>query len=177
MTAASRRDEGSTSDEPHTLLLTFPIVLIFVLFVLLSSRRTGRSDARAVSTSWECHLDREVRRYRDGRARMPFDPRGRKRQLLRIGSAAWGAGLSALMLGNARRHARGWLLRAACDYRAGSEFAAPGAWRHFPLRRLQDGAWPPRRVSPPPGQRAASRCHARHQHPARACANSPGSWR
>ena len=54
---------------------------------------------------WDRHLEREIRRYRDGRARMPYDARKRERQLIRIGSAAWGAGLSALMLGDAR-HAR-----------------------------------------------------------------------
>jgi hypothetical protein len=86
--------------------------------------------ARPVSTLWERHLDREIRRYRDGRARMPSDPRKRERQLFRIGSAAWGAGLSALMLDDAR-HSRSWLVRAARDYRASAELASPGAWGRF----------------------------------------------
>ncbi len=86
--------------------------------------------ARSVSTLWERHLEREIRRYRDGRARMPSDPRKRERQLFRIGSAAWGAGLSALMLGDAR-HSRSWLVRAARDYRASAELASPGAWGRF----------------------------------------------
>ena len=76
---------------------------------------------------WDRHLEREIRRYRDGRARMPYDARKRERQLIRIGSAAWGAGLSALMLGDAR-HARSWLVRAARDYRMSAELALPGAW-------------------------------------------------
>jgi hypothetical protein len=86
--------------------------------------------ARPVSTLWERHLEREIRRYRDGRARMPSDPRKRERQLFRIGSAAWGAGLSALMLGDAR-HSRSWLVRAARDYRASAGLASPGAWGRF----------------------------------------------
>jgi hypothetical protein len=83
-----------------------------------------------VDTLWERHLEREVRRYRDGRVRMPSDPRKREPQLFRIGSAAWGAGLSALMLGDAR-HSRAWLVRAARDYRASVELASPGAWGRF----------------------------------------------
>jgi hypothetical protein len=83
-----------------------------------------------VNLLWDHHLEREIRRYRDGRARMPSDPRKRERQLIRIGSAAWGAGLSALMLGDAC-HARGWLVRAARDYRASAELAPPGAWGRF----------------------------------------------
>src|SRR5207248_9625785 len=79
---------------------------------------------------WDRHLEREIRRYRDGRARMPHEPRKRERQLIRIGSAPWGAGLSALMLGDAR-HARSWLARAARDYRASAELALPGAWGRF----------------------------------------------
>jgi hypothetical protein len=90
----------------------------------------GRSRGRPVDTLWERHLRREVRRYRDGRARMPYDARKRERQLIRISSAAWGAGLSALMLGNAR-HARSWLVRAARDYRTSAELARPGAWGRF----------------------------------------------
>lgn len=83
-----------------------------------------------MGTLWERHLEREIRRYRDGRARMPSDPRKRERQLFRIGSAAWGAGLSALMLGDAR-HSRSWLVRAARDYRASAGLASPGAWGRF----------------------------------------------
>jgi len=79
---------------------------------------------------WDRHLEREIRRYRDGRARMPCDARKRERQLVRIGSAAWGAGLSALMLGDAR-HARSWLVRAARDFRTSAELALPGAWGRF----------------------------------------------
>jgi hypothetical protein len=90
----------------------------------------GRSRGRPVDTLWERHLEREVRRYRDGRARMPPDPRKRERQLFRIGSAAWGAGLSALMVGDAR-NSRTWLVRAARDYRTSAELASPGAWGRF----------------------------------------------
>jgi hypothetical protein len=83
-----------------------------------------------VNTLWDRHLEREIRRYRDGRTRMPSHPSRRERQLIRIGSAAWGAGLSALMLGDAR-HARRWLVRAARAYRASAELAPPGAWGRF----------------------------------------------
>jgi hypothetical protein len=61
---------------------------------------------------------------------MPSDPRKRERQLFRIGCAAWGAGLSSLMLGEAR-HGRSWFTRAAGDYRASAELAPPGAWGRF----------------------------------------------
>jgi hypothetical protein len=83
-----------------------------------------------VNTLWDRHLEREIHRYRDGRARMVPDPRKHEQQLLRIASAARGAGLSALMLGEPD-HARRWLLRAASDYRASAELALPDAWGRF----------------------------------------------
>jgi hypothetical protein len=79
---------------------------------------------------WRGHFRREVRRYRDGRRRLGGDERRRERQLMRIGSAAWGAGLAVLMLGQ-RDPARDWLLRAAAHYRDSVALAPPGVWGRY----------------------------------------------
>jgi tetratricopeptide (TPR) repeat protein len=76
---------------------------------------------------WRAHLDREAGRYRDGEARLPDDPDERQRQLTRMGNAAYGAGLCALMLGEAEE-AREWLARAAERWRESFEQAPPGSW-------------------------------------------------
>jgi tetratricopeptide (TPR) repeat protein len=78
---------------------------------------------------WQACLDRERGRYRDGEARLPDaeDADQRQRQLTRIGNAAYGAGLSALMLGE-DDEAREWLARAAGRYRESFEQAPPGSW-------------------------------------------------
>src|SRR5215218_4817872 len=70
---------------------------------------------------WDALLERERSRYADGEARL--DPE----QLVRIGNAAYGAGLSLLMLG---RHdeAREWLDRAAARWRESWEHATPTSW-------------------------------------------------
>jgi hypothetical protein len=47
-----------------------------------------------MNVDWRGHFAREVRRYRDGRRRLADDRRRRERQLMRAGSAAWGAGLA-----------------------------------------------------------------------------------
>jgi len=47
--------------------------------------------------------------------------------LTAVASAAWAAGLAALMLGR-RDEAAGWLRRAADEYRASWEIAPPGSW-------------------------------------------------
>jgi hypothetical protein len=149
MTGESKRDGDSTSNEPHPGLSpfrfpsfpsscsSFSATLATALSIVRRIADTGRAIAdlewavaRPLSTVWERHLEREIRRYHDGCARMPSDPRKRERQLFRIGSAAWGAGLSALMLGDAR-HSRSWLVRAARDYRASAELASAGAWGRF----------------------------------------------
>jgi hypothetical protein len=78
---------------------------------------------------WRAHLEREAERYADGEARLPnaADADQRQRQLTRLGNAAYGAGLCALMLGDADA-ARDWLGRAAARYRESFDDAPPGSW-------------------------------------------------
>jgi hypothetical protein len=66
-------------------------------------------------------FERERRRYEDGMARL--DPE----QLVRIGNAAWGAGLSLLMLGR-NEEAGDWLDRAAVRWRESWEHATETSW-------------------------------------------------
>lgn len=66
-------------------------------------------------------FDRERRRYEDGLAR------GGDEQLVRVGNAAWGAGLSLLMLGR-REEAEEWLDRAARRWRESWEHATETSW-------------------------------------------------
>jgi hypothetical protein len=66
-------------------------------------------------------FDRERRRYEDGMARL--DPE----QLVRVGNAAWGAGLSLLMLGR-DDEAGEWLDRAATRWRESWEHATETSW-------------------------------------------------
>ena len=67
------------------------------------------------------HFDRERLRVEDGEARL--DPE----QLVRIGNAAYGAGLSLLMLGR-RDEAAEWLDRAATRWHQSWEHATPTSW-------------------------------------------------
>jgi len=78
---------------------------------------------------WRAHLEREAERYADGESRLPEagDPDQRQRQLTRLGNAAYGAGLSALMLGDGEA-AGEWLGRAAARYRESFGDAPPGSW-------------------------------------------------
>ena len=80
-------------------------------------------------TDWRAHLEREAERYADGESRLPNagDADQRQRQLTRLGNAAYGAGLSALMLDDADA-ARDWLGRAAARYRESFDGAPPGSW-------------------------------------------------
>jgi hypothetical protein len=66
-------------------------------------------------------VDRERSRYEDGMARA--DPE----QLVRVGNAAWGAGLALLMLGR-KEEAGEWLGRAAARWRESWEHATPTSW-------------------------------------------------
>jgi hypothetical protein len=86
---------------------------------------TGRNE-------WDRHVEREVARYRDGEARLPEieDPDQRQRQLTRMGNAAWGAGLSCLMLGD-RDRANVWFDRAVDRYHESLESAPPGSWGRY----------------------------------------------
>lgn len=79
-------------------------------------------------SGWHEHLERETGRYQDGESRLgdsEDDPR--QRRLTRLGNAAWGAGLSALMLGR-REDAVAWFERAAAHYRESWEEAPPASW-------------------------------------------------
>jgi hypothetical protein len=78
-------------------------------------------------TGWEERAARGRARFEEGAARLPDTPDERQRQLTRMGNAAWGAGLSFLMLGR-RADAEEWLLRAAETYRESWPDAPPGSW-------------------------------------------------
>lgn len=71
--------------------------------------------------TWEELLEREIGRYDDGASRL--DPE----QLVRIGNAAYGAGLAALML-DRRDVARAWFGRAASRWRESFAHATPTSW-------------------------------------------------
>jgi hypothetical protein len=70
---------------------------------------------------WEALFERERSRVADGEARMEPE------QLVRIGNAAYGAGLSLLMLGRGEE-ARDWLDRAALRWRESWAHATPTSW-------------------------------------------------
>jgi hypothetical protein len=76
-------------------------------------------------TDWAELFDREAARYRDGEARLPDDPDERQRQLTRMGNAAYGAGLCALMQGADPGE---WLERAATRWRESYADAPAGSW-------------------------------------------------
>jgi hypothetical protein len=78
---------------------------------------------------WQAEFEREVARYRDGEERLPDveDADQRQRQLTRMGNAAYGAGLCALMRGDGDA-AREWLARAAACWRESFADAPPGSW-------------------------------------------------
>jgi tetratricopeptide (TPR) repeat protein len=97
-----------------------------------------------VGQDWSAHLERQERRYRDGKERLPDDPDERQRQLTRMGNAAGGAGLVLLMAGRSDE-AAGWFDRAAGRYRESYELAPPGSWGR-PIgaikSRILAGDWP-----------------------------------
>jgi hypothetical protein len=76
---------------------------------------------------WDAHAEREEGRYGDGLARLPEDPDGRQKQLVRVAMAAGGAGLARLMQGRSAE-AAGWLSRSAERYRESWDGAPPGSW-------------------------------------------------
>jgi hypothetical protein len=71
--------------------------------------------------SFEELFERERRRYEDGMSRL--DPE----QLVRVGNAAYGAGLSLLMLGRSDE-SREWLDRAAARWQESWEHATSTSW-------------------------------------------------
>ena len=70
---------------------------------------------------FEDDFERERSRYEDGEARLDPD------QLVRLGNAAYGAGLALLMLGD-RNQASTWLDRAASRWRESWEHASATSW-------------------------------------------------
>jgi hypothetical protein len=76
---------------------------------------------------WRGIVEREDARIADGRARLPDDRDARQRQLTRIGNAAYGGGLAALMLGDATGAERR-LDEAARAYRESFGDAPAGSW-------------------------------------------------
>jgi hypothetical protein len=70
---------------------------------------------------WPALLERERTRYADGEARLAPE------QLVRMGNAAYGAGLALLMLGRGDE-AGEWLVRAAERWRESWEHATPTSW-------------------------------------------------
>jgi hypothetical protein len=92
---------------------------------------------------WDAHAEREEERYRDGLERMPDDPDGRQKQLVRIAMAAGGAGLARLMQGR-RGEAAGWFARSAERYRESFDHAPPESWGRLigaVKSRLLAGDW------------------------------------
>jgi len=73
--------------------------------------------------AWTSQLERERRRYEEGRARLDETD---EREVVRLGNAAYGAGLAALMLGE--DEAATWFTRAATRWRESWEIASPDAW-------------------------------------------------
>jgi hypothetical protein len=76
---------------------------------------------------WESHAEREEARYADGVGRLPPDPDGRQKQLVRVAMAATGAGLARLMQGRLAE-AAGWFARSAERFRQSAEHAPPESW-------------------------------------------------
>jgi hypothetical protein len=70
---------------------------------------------------WQALVDRERARVEDGESRLEPE------QLVRIGNAAYGAGLALLMLGRTDE-AQDWLLRGATRWRESWEHATPTSW-------------------------------------------------
>lgn len=80
-----------------------------------------------MAEDWNAHVKREEGRFRDGSERLPDDPDTRQRQLTRTGNAAYGAGLSQLMLGDKEAAAKRFQ-DAARTYLDSYADAPPGSW-------------------------------------------------
>ena len=87
----------------------------------------GRGTLGSAAVDWDEHAEREEARYADGLARLPADPDGRQKQLVRVAMAATGAGLARLMQGR-RAEAAGWLARSAERFRESYSDAPPESW-------------------------------------------------
>src|SRR5215210_8622037 len=87
-----------------------------------------KGDNTGVAEDWKAHAEREEARYQDGSQRIPDDDAdARQRQLTRIGNAAYGAGLSHLMLADGKAAADA-LARAARAYLDSYGDAPPESW-------------------------------------------------
>jgi hypothetical protein len=99
-------------------------------------------------SDWHGIREREDSRFEDGRSRLPDEPDARQRQLTRVGNAAYGGALAALMLGD-EEGARRRLGEAAGAYRESFDGAPPGSWGR-PIgalkARVLAGDWPGARV-------------------------------
>lgn len=80
-----------------------------------------------MAEDWNAHVEREEGRFRDGAERLPDDPDTRQRQLTRMGNAAYGAGLSQLMLDEKDAAAKRFQ-DAARTYLDSYADAPPGSW-------------------------------------------------
>src|SRR5262249_36193943 len=88
-----------------------------------SRRSPCRCERNVQLVEWRERYERAAARYAGGETRDPDE-----RQLVQLANAAWGAGLSLLMVGD-REDAREWLLRAAARYRESWDAGgAPDAW-------------------------------------------------
>lgn len=76
---------------------------------------------------WDEHAEREEARYAEGLDRVPAEPDGRQKQLVRVAMAATGAGLARLMQGR-RAEAAGWFARSAERFRESYADAPPESW-------------------------------------------------
>lgn len=90
------------------------------------ARRAG-GGATLTPVDWDEHAEREEGRYADGLGRVPDDPDGRQKQLVRVAMAATGAGLARLMQGRGAE-AAGWFARSALRFRESYPDAPPGSW-------------------------------------------------
>ena len=92
---------------------------------------------------WEAHAAREEGRYEDGLTRLPEEPDARQRQLVRMATAAGGAGLARLMQ-RRRAEAADWFRRSAERYRESFEHAPRESWGRLIgaiKSRLLGGDW------------------------------------
>ena len=76
---------------------------------------------------WDALAERQEGRYADAVERLPNEPDGRQKQLVRAAVAAGAVGLARLMQGR-RLEGAGWLTRSAERYRESWPDAPPESW-------------------------------------------------
>jgi hypothetical protein len=77
--------------------------------------------------NWAEVVRRAEARFADGTSRIPAEPDGRQKQLVRVAMAAGAAGLGELMA-DRDEEAAAWFLRSVDAYRASWDDAPPGSW-------------------------------------------------